>query len=106
MGTTRDMASTSRSWRLVLLSDRSDKGVFVPFHAAPSLFRAGRRGAGQVVDLGRLGMERVLTRSRELLGSARPIFEAGFSSGGAVAFADVMLPVVPDGSLAWRMAEV
>jgi hypothetical protein len=58
-----------------------------------------------VVDLGRLGMEGALKRSRELLKAAQPIFEAGFSSGGAVAFADVMLPVVRDGSLAWRMVE-
>jgi hypothetical protein len=36
----------------------------------------------------------------------QPIFEAGFSAGGALAFADVMLPEDMDGKQVWRMVEV
>ena len=63
-------------------------------------------GGGELVDVGKMGYEVALQRSGELLGSARPIFEAGFASDGALAFADVMLPVEGQGSPAWRMVEV
>lgn len=63
-------------------------------------------GRGQLVDVGQLGYETAFRRTRELLASARPIFEAGFSTDGAMAFADVMLPIDRNGSLAWRMVEV
>jgi hypothetical protein len=63
-------------------------------------------GRGELVDVSRLGNEAALRRSRQLLQSAQPIFEAGFAGGGAIAFADVMLPVEDGGELAWRMIEV
>lgn len=63
-------------------------------------------GAGELIDVGRMGYEAAFWRSRQLLNSAQPIFEAGFSSDGAMAFADVLLPIDQRGSLAWRMVEV
>jgi Domain of unknown function(DUF2779) len=64
------------------------------------------KGAGELIDVGRMGYEAAFGRSRQLLESAQPIFEAGFSIDGAMAFADVMLPMDKDGTLAWRMVEV
>ena len=61
-------------------------------------------GRGELVDVSRLGYEAAFRRSRELVGSSQPIFEAGFSTDGAMAFADVMLPI--DQKSAWRMVEV
>jgi CRISPR/Cas system-associated exonuclease Cas4 (RecB family) len=63
-------------------------------------------GRGELVEVGRLGYEAALRRSRELLNTAQPIFEGGFATGGAMAFADVMLPIEREGSLGWRMVEV
>ena len=63
-------------------------------------------GRGELVDVGLLGYEAAFRRSRELLQSAQPIFEAGFSADGAMTFADVMLPIDGKGSLTWRMVEV
>jgi len=64
-------------------------------------------GLGAVIDVGTEGFDAAFKRSAELLKSARhPIFEAGFSAGGAMAFADVMLPVQENGTTVWRMVEV
>lgn len=52
------------------------------------------------------GLEAAFTRTTEALSEPSPIFEAGFSGGGALAFADVMLPVRRAEKLAWRMVEV
>ena len=62
--------------------------------------------SGAIIDFKIEGFEQALERSKELLNSAVPIFEAGFSSNGALAFADVMLPDELDGVRAWRMIEV
>jgi hypothetical protein len=48
----------------------------------------------------------ILTQSVTLLDSRNPIFEAGFSANGALAYADVMLPVKRGGQRMWRMVEV
>ncbi|WP_198288914.1 DUF2779 domain-containing protein [Methylotenera sp. 1P/1] len=61
---------------------------------------------GEVIDIKSEGFERALERSKELLNSSKPIFEAGFSASGALAFADVILPDQIDGMPAWRMIEV
>lgn len=63
-------------------------------------------GRGHLIDVEAEGVPRALARSRELLASAEPIFEAGFSAQGALAFADVLLPVRKQGSTRWRMIEV
>lgn len=64
------------------------------------------KGKGQLIDTEDERFEAAFVRSMDLLGSSQPIFEAGFSAGGARAFADVMLPVRKAGKRAWRMVEV
>ena len=63
-------------------------------------------GIGALIDAQTEGFNRAFERSAELLGTNQPIFEAGFSAGGALAFADVMLPEFIDGKQFWRMVEV
>ncbi|MFZ3028426.1 DUF2779 domain-containing protein [Rhodoferax sp.] len=63
-------------------------------------------GLGALIDVATEGFDAAFKRSAELLNSTQPIFEAGFSAGGAMAFADVMLPVQTNGYTAWRMVEV
>lgn len=64
------------------------------------------RGHGNLIDRQSLGISRALERTAELLPRRRPIFEAGFEAHGAMAFADVLLPVRRQGQDAWRMVEV
>lgn len=64
------------------------------------------RGRGVFIDLARDGYGAAFAQTAELLELARPVFEAGFSAGGAYAFADVMLPTRSRGQKAWRMVEV
>lgn len=61
---------------------------------------------GALIDIEKEGFEGAFSRSKKLLQSSIPIFEAGFSAAGALAFADVMLPDDEDGIRAWRMIEV
>lgn len=63
-------------------------------------------GKGALIDVQTEGFSRAFERSSELLNSTQPIFEAGFSAGGALAFADVMLSEQQDGKQVWRMVEV
>lgn len=63
-------------------------------------------GHGALIDVQKEGFARAFTRSAELLNTSQPIFEAGFSAGGAMAFADVMLPEQVNGNQVWRMVEV
>jgi hypothetical protein len=63
-------------------------------------------GRGALIDVKNEGFEQAFTRSSALLQSAQPIFEAGFSAGGALAFSDVMLPEQKNGKQVWRMVEV
>ena len=72
---------------------------------ARTIYDAG--GVGELIDIQALGHEQALARSAALLQSgAGPIFEAGFAAGGALAYADVMLPAEQDGEVAWKMIEV
>lgn len=64
------------------------------------------QGLGAVIDVQREGFSAAFARTTELLGTQQPIFEAGFSAAGALAFADVMLPVATPDQPAWRMVEV
>lgn len=63
-------------------------------------------GKAALIDVGTEGFDGALARSQTLLASTRPIFEAGFSASGAIAFADVLLPVRRGGRKLWRMVEV
>ena len=64
------------------------------------------KGNGVLIDPQADGFDAALARTQELLQSAQLIFEAGFRAEGALALADVMLPVRKGGNLAWRMVEV
>ncbi|HRQ87689.1 MAG TPA: DUF2779 domain-containing protein [Bacteroidia bacterium] len=67
-------------------------------------------GTGTVIDIAALGYAEAFRLSGELLQKAEgPVFEAGLSIPGALAFADVMLPMDrdgDDGQRRWRMIEV
>ena len=61
---------------------------------------------GHMIDIKTEGFTGAFTRTKTLLESNQPIFEAGFLAAGALAFADVMLPIKIDGKQFWRMIEV
>jgi hypothetical protein len=63
-------------------------------------------GIGQLIDVQRDGIKLALKRSRQLLNSSVPVFEAGFEVGGGLAFADVILPIKRRGQRLWRLIEV
>jgi hypothetical protein len=63
-------------------------------------------GKGVLLNAQEEGYAQALSRSVALLATRQPIFEAGFAAGGAMAFADVMLPVRRRGESCWRMVEV
>lgn len=66
-------------------------------------------GQGTVIEPFAEGIDAALSLSMSLLDTPNPIFEAGFAAEGAMAFADVMLPVQNPQSQplrAWRMVEV
>ncbi len=64
------------------------------------------KGKGQLINVQVEGFPAAFARSTDLLASSQPIFEAGFKAGGALAFADVMLPKRKAGQRTWRMVEV
>ena len=70
------------------------------------------KGKGTLIEPFVEGFNVALARSLTLLDTARPIFEAGFAAEGAMAFADVMLPVKAKANTkantpqSWRMVEV
>ena len=63
-------------------------------------------GVGATINAQSEGYAEAFSRTRALLESNAPIFEAGFQIEGALAFADVMLPVATENGLSWRMVEV
>jgi hypothetical protein len=63
-------------------------------------------GTGVLINAQTEGFDKAFARSRELLKTSQPIFEAGFSAKGALAFADIMLPVGDGSTPSWRMVEV
>lgn len=91
---------------------RDDSGAAMAFgignqvgDVARSLY--DRDGTGVLIDIEMLGHEEALTRSAVLLEAGQaPVFEAGMKAGGALAYADVMLPDRRDGELTWKMIEV
>lgn len=64
------------------------------------------KGKGALIDPHVEGFESAFARTQDLLSSGKPIFEAAFRAEGALALADVMLPVIQGGKRAWRMVEV
>ncbi len=64
-------------------------------------------GNGAFIDINVLGHAEAISQSATLLAEgAGPVFEAGITASGALAYADVMLPDRSDGTLRWRMIEV
>lgn len=64
------------------------------------------KGTGHLIDAQSEGFDAAFARTRELLKSDQPIFEAGFAANGALAFADIMLPTIKNRRSSWRMIEV
>ncbi|MEO7254667.1 MAG: DUF2779 domain-containing protein [Casimicrobium sp.] len=66
-------------------------------------------GKGALVSIDALGFDGAFRHSKALLTEAKPvtIFEAGFRAGGALAFADIMIPTKPrSAATSWHMIEV
>ncbi len=63
-------------------------------------------GRGVLVDPQVEGYDEALARSRGLLSTPGIVFEAGAAADGAVAFADILVPIERDGRLGWHMVEV
>ena len=61
---------------------------------------------GETIDAQRDGFRQALERSKTVLTEAKPVFEAGYTANGALAFADIMLPVANGKVPHWRMIEV
>ena len=61
---------------------------------------------GAMIDIEAEGFGPAFERSKALMQTQQPVFEAGFSANGALAFADVMRPQEIDGRLMWHMVEV
>ena len=61
------------------------------------------RAQGELIDLDALGFPAVYDATAEALQRRRPVFEAAFTTGDALALADILLPV---GRREWRMVEV
>ncbi|RYG96047.1 MAG: DUF2779 domain-containing protein [Alphaproteobacteria bacterium] len=61
---------------------------------------------GILIELEKEGFDGAFAHTQVLLGSTQPIFEAGFRTSEALAFADVMLPVKKAGKVTWKIVEV
>ena len=91
---------------------RDDSGSEVVFAIGNQVGEIARKiydpeNTGVTIDIGELGHDEALARSAVLLAEGKsPVFEAGVTIEGALAYADVMLPEIKDGTLAWKMIEV
>lgn len=87
---------------------KSTQAIFKTGHEVGAMAQRLYDPAGQaeIINLHAEGVGPAIERTKSLMQGDAPIFEAGFAGGGAMAFADVMLPVVKDGRAAWRMVEV
>lgn len=63
-------------------------------------------GTGTRIDRSKASFKAAFAETKRLLTQSNPIFEAGFSAGGARIFADVLLPRQFQGKDGWRMIEV
>jgi hypothetical protein len=92
-----------------LCDESGSKAVFAIGHQVGEIARRiyDPEGRGVLIDIQELGHEQAFARSAVLLESGEvPVFEAGIVAGGALAYADVMLPDTQDGAVAWKMIEV
>ena len=63
-------------------------------------------GNASLIDIETDGYDGAFARTQTLLRDDRPIFEGGFQASGAIAFADILLPVTSRKQRSWRMVEV
>ena len=92
-----------------LRDDSGSEAVFAIGHEVGDVARKiyDPDGRGVLIDIEELGHGEALARSAVLLRDGQiPVFEAGMAAGGALAYADVMLPDLSDGRVAWKMIEV
>ncbi len=92
-----------------LRDDSGSEAVFAIGHEVGDVARKiyDPDGRGVLIDVEELGHGEALARSAVLLRDGQtPVFEAGMAAGGALAYADVMLPDLSDGRVAWKMIEV
>jgi hypothetical protein len=84
----------------------STRASFATGHSVGAIARKlyDLNGQGVEIDLATDGVSRALARTSELMAEPRPIFEAGFSAHGGLAFADIVLP--GSNASSWRMVEV
>ncbi len=84
------------------------KARFAAGHRLGEIARAiyDPQGRGTLLELKDLGMTELLAQTQRLLPKHSPIFEAGFAIPGALALADVLLPVGRGRKSRWRMVEV
>ena len=91
---------------------RDDSGSETAFQIGYAVGEIARRiyvpnGEGNTIDIATLGHKDALATSAELLTLCEePIFEAGFTADGALAYADVMLPERAESLAAWKMIEI
>lgn len=88
--------------------DDASMAAFAVGHQVGDLARSlyDPDGTGVLVDTQAEGFDAALARTRALLATAQPVFEAGFAGAGALAFADILLPIEKDGQRRWRMVEI
>jgi hypothetical protein len=88
--------------------DDASMAAFAVGHQVGDLARSlyDPDGIGVLIDPQAEGFDEALARSQSLLATAQPVFEAGFAGAGALAFADILLPVDKAGQIRWRMVEV
>jgi hypothetical protein len=92
-----------------LRDDSGSEAVFAIGHQVGEIARRiyDPEGTGVTIDINDLGHGEALAQSAVLLAQGlTPVFEAGVTIEGALAYADVMLPDLTDGTLAWKMIEV
>ena len=92
-----------------LRDDSSSEAIFTNGNQVGEIARKiyDPANTGITIDRDELGHDVALARSAALFAEGKaPIFEAGVTIEGVLAYADVMLPEIQDSNLAWKMIEV
>jgi Domain of unknown function(DUF2779) len=86
----------------------STQAIFKTGHQVGDLARTlyDPENKGTLIDFKTTGFTAAFEKTANLITSMQPIFEAAFTAGGALAFADVMLPLNKRGKPRWKMVEV
>jgi hypothetical protein len=91
---------------------KDDSGAETVFRVGHEVGAIARKifdpdATGVLIDVDALGFEEAFRQSAERLSEGTgPFFEAGLKIAGALAFADVMLPVLSPPTIQWDMIEV